>query len=80
MFADVYNTSVNDDELDKQVEMDMSEMSKMAKMRIARNDKKKKKKQLQKEIRQYIPNGHDHSNHVRRMTTEKWKEKGNHLS
>ena len=45
-----------------------------------REEVEKEKKQLQKEIRQYIPNGHDHSNHVRRITTEKRKEKGNHLS
>ena len=44
MFTDVHNTSVNDNELDKQVEMDISEMSKMAKMRMARNAKKKKRK------------------------------------
>ena len=44
MFTDVYNTSVNDNELDKQVEMDISEMSKMTKMRIARNEKKMKMK------------------------------------
>ena len=49
MFTDVYNTSVNDDELDKQVEMDISEMSKMTKMRIARNDKKKEKKKKERE-------------------------------
>ena len=42
MFTDVYSTTSNDNELDKQVEMDMSEMSKMAKMRMARNAKKKK--------------------------------------
>ena len=42
MFTDVYDTTSNDNELDKQVEMDMSEMSKMAKMRMARNAKKKK--------------------------------------
>ena len=45
MFTDVYDTTVNGNELDKQVEMDISEMSKMAKMRIARNAKKKKKKE-----------------------------------
>ena len=44
MFTNVYNTSVNDNELDKQVEMDMSEMSKMTKMRMARNEKKKKER------------------------------------
>ena len=44
MFTDVYDTTSNDNELDKQVEMDMSEMSKMAKMRIARNAKMMKKK------------------------------------
>ena len=44
MFTDVYDTTSNDNELDKQVEMDMSEMSKMAKMRMARNAKKKKRK------------------------------------
>ena len=59
MFTDVYDTTSNDNELDKQVEMDISEMSKMTKMRIARNEKKmkkkkkkerKRKKQLQREI------------------------------
>ena len=44
MFTDVYDTTSNDNELDKQVEMDMSEMSKMAKMRMARNAKMMKKK------------------------------------
>ena len=48
MFADVYNTSVNDNELDKQVEMDIFEMSKMTKMRIARNEKKMKMKKKER--------------------------------
>ena len=42
MFIDVSDTTSNDNELDKQVEMDIFEMSKMTKMRIARNAKKKK--------------------------------------
>ena len=45
MFIEVYATATasNGNELNKQIEIDMSEMSKMAKMRMARNAKKKKR-------------------------------------
>ena len=43
MFKDVYDTASNDNELNRQIEMDLSGMSKMAKMRMARSAKKKKR-------------------------------------
>ena len=51
MSTEVYDTATasNGNELNKQIEIDMSEMSKMAKMRMARNAKKKKKKKKREE-------------------------------